>query len=227
MKILIVEDDPEILDVISIAFEIRWPEAVILRTTTGKEAVNLATSQQPDLIVLDLGLPDIDGFDVLREIRLFSNLPIIILTARDEEKDIVKGLERGADDYMVKPFRQLELIARAQALLRRVHQISQTSPESYRELRLGHSMHNLFVDSREIRLTTTEGTIMLHLIKNAEKIVPFKTLAEVVWGTDYDGSHDALRVYIWRLRMKIETRPDTPQYIHTHPGLGYSLRKIP
>ena len=227
MKILIVEDDREILDVISTAFEIRWPEAVILRTTTGKEAVSLVISQQPDLIVLDLGLPDIDGFDVLKEIRLFSNLPIIILTARDEEKDIVKGLERGADDYIVKPFRQLELMARAQALLRRVHQVNQTNLDSYRELHFGYSLHSLFIGSREIKLTITEGTIMSHLIKNAEKVVPFTTLAEAVWGTDYAGSHDALRVYIRRLRMKIETHPETPQYIHTHPGLGYSLRQIP
>jgi two-component system KDP operon response regulator KdpE len=227
MKILIVEDDPEILDVISTAFEIRWPEAVILRVTTGKEAVTFAESQQPDLVVLDLGLPDIDGFEVLRQIRLFTNMPIIILTARDEEKDIVKGLERGADDYMIKPFRQLELLARAQALLRRVYQINQTNPDSYRELRFGHSIHNLFVGNREVKLTTTEGAIMSYLIRNAEKIVPFADLAEVVWGTDYVGSRDAVRVYIRRLRMKIETQPETPRYIHTHPGIGYSLRQSP
>lgn len=196
----------------------------LIRSTKGTEAFVIVETQHPELVVLDLSLPDMDGMDLLKDIRLISNVPVIILTARDEEKDIVKGLERGADDYMVKPFRQLELMARAQALLRRVYQLNQSSSDTYREFRFGQSMHSLFIGNREVKLTTTEGAIMSHLIRNAEKIVPFANLAEVVWGADYVGSHEAVRVYIRRLRMKIEIQPETPEYIHTHPGIGYSLK---
>ena len=225
MLILIVEDDPNVADVISTAFEIRWPQAKIVTTALGHEAVKIVETQRPDLMILDLGLPDIDGFDVLKEVRLFSTIPTIVLTARDEERDVVKGLERGADDYIVKPFRQLELMARAQALLRRSHQMSRVSPESYGTFRFGDSIHNLFVDKTEIKLTTTEGTIMSYLIRNAEKVIPIGSLAEVVWGASYPGSHEAVRVYIRRLRKKIEANPEKPQYIHTHPGSGYSLKQ--
>ena len=224
MNVLIVEDDAEILDMISTAFEIRWPQVTITRISSGKEASTVVENQRPDLVVLDIGLPDIDGFEVLNEIRLVSTVPIIILTARDEEKDIVKGLERGADDYMVKPFRQLELMARAQALLRRSHQLKQGNSESYGIFRFGESTHTLYIGNREEKLTTTEGLIMAHLIRNAEKIVSITNLSEIVWGTDYPGSHEAVRVYISRLRMKIEPQPEKPQYLHTHPGIGYKLQ---
>jgi two-component system, OmpR family, response regulator VicR len=224
MVILIVEDDPTISEVIGMTFEIRWPDVKIVSITSGQQAIEIVEKQHPDLMILDLGLPDIDGFEVLKEVRLFSTVPIIIITARDEEKDIVKALERGADDYIIKPFRQLELMARAQALLRRAHLVSQACPDVYGQFRFGQSIHNLFVDKREIRLTTTEGTIMSHLIRNAEKVVPVSNLAEAVWGSNYPGSHEAVRVYIRRLRKKIETDPENPQYIHTRPGLGYILQ---
>ena len=225
MNVLIVEDDPEICEVISMAFEMRWPQANVVCTDSGKKAITMVENLRPDLMVLDIGLPDIDGFEVLREVRLFSGVPIIILTARDEERDIVKGLERGADDYIVKPFRQLELMARAQALLRRYHQVGQATPETYGIFRFGQSIHSLFIEKREVSLTSTEGIIMSHLIRNAEKVVPASSLAEVVWGADYPGSHEAVRVYVRRLRIKIEPDPNNPKYIHTHPGLGYSLRQ--
>jgi len=225
MIILIVEDDSNISEVIAIAFEIRWPDSKIIVTASGQKAAEIVENQHPDLMILDLGLPDKDGFEVLKEVRLFSTLPIIIVTVRDEEKDIVKALERGADDYLIKPFRQLELMARAQALLRRAHQVSQSCPDTYGQFRFGRSIHNLFIDKREIRLTTTEGTIMSHLIRNAEKVIPVSNLAEVVWGSNYLGSPEAVRVYIRRLRKKIEADPENPQYIHTRPGLGYILHR--
>src|SRR5512141_261595 len=121
MNILMVEDDLETCEVIAVAFSMRWPEAILTRTTFGREAVMLTEGLRPDLVILDTGLQDIDGFEVLREIRLFSSVPVLLLSARDEEKYVVKGLERGADDYIVKPFRQLELLARTQAVLRRYH----------------------------------------------------------------------------------------------------------
>ncbi|MFC1860183.1 response regulator transcription factor [Chloroflexota bacterium] len=111
MKVLIIEDDPEIVEVISLAFQIRWPEVKLVSTNLGEKGVELVESESPDVVILDLGLPDISGYDVLKEIRAFSTVPILILTVRGEETDVVRGLEWGADDYMVKPFRQLELLS--------------------------------------------------------------------------------------------------------------------
>src|SRR4030042_1995566 len=119
MKVLVIEDDREIVDAISLAFQIRWPEAKLISTRLGQKGVELVESESPDIVILDLGLPDINGFEVLQAIRLFSQVPTIILTVRSDEADIVKGLEWGADDYITKPFRQLEFLARVKALIRR------------------------------------------------------------------------------------------------------------
>jgi len=119
MKILIIEDDPQIVEAITLAFQIRWPEAKLISTLQGEKGIELAKNEKPDIVILDLGLPDINGYDVLKQIRMFTNNPILILTARTEESDIVKGLEWGADDYMTKPFHQLELLSRLKALTRR------------------------------------------------------------------------------------------------------------
>jgi len=225
MKFQIVEDNPQIADAVSMALEMRWPEAKIIKASNGKAAIKLAEDENPDLIILDLGLPDIDGFEVLQEIRLFSNAPVIILTVRDEESDIVKCLERGADDYVTKPFRQLELMSRVQAILRRQHLVSSHVLPSYDNLRFGQSIHVFYVGKKRISLTSTEGIILSHLLRNAGKIVTLSSLAEVVWGNDYSGSNEAIRVYIRRIRKKLETEPETPTIIITHPGIGYSIQK--
>ncbi|MCL2150102.1 MAG: response regulator transcription factor [Dehalococcoidia bacterium] len=225
MKILLVEDDSRIAEVIAVAFSVRWPEAEMVSTSLGQEAIIKVETEHPDLMVLDLGLPDIDGFDVLKQVRLFSTVPIIILTARDEESSIVKGLEWGADDYIIKPFRQLELMSRAQALMRRYHLISQVAIPDYRDLHFGQSAHQLFVGKRQVSLTSNEVVLLTHLMRNAEKVVPTSRLADAIWGMDYPGSHEAIRVYIHRLRIKIEDDPNHPQYIHTYPRVGYSLQE--
>jgi DNA-binding response OmpR family regulator len=222
MRVLVVEDDPTVSEIIAIAFEMRWPQAEVIRTSSGKEAVARVGSENPDLVVLDLGLPDEDGFDVLAQIRLFSQIPIIILTARNEESDIIRGLERGADDYITKPFRQLELMSRAQSILRRCHVTSQSLP-SYGLIRFGQSLRELYIGDRKVILTNTESALMHYLISNGGKIVSLSNIGQVIWGTDFAGSHDAIRVYITRLRNKIEKNPKKPVYIITHPGTGYSL----
>lgn len=225
MKILIIEDDPAIIELVSLAFLIRWPEVKLLTTGLGEKGIELVASEAPDIVVLDLGLPDIDGLEVLKQVRLFSTTPVIILTVRAEESDIVKGLEWGADDYIVKPFRQLELMARVQALLRRQQVPAGEIPLVYGPFRLERSMRRLFHDKREINLTSTEGLIIYHLMRNAEKVVTLSRLAEIVWGRDYPGAVGALRVYIRRLRRKIEPDPSRSQFIHTEAGLGYFLKK--
>lgn len=224
MKVLLIEDDREIIDAISLAFRIRWPEAQLVSTRLGQKAVELVESEAPDIVILDLGLPDISGFEVLQQYRRFSNVPTIILTVRADEVDIVKGLEWGADDYIVKPFRQLEFLARVKALIRR-----QSYPEqeviTSGPLRLETATVQLQSDGKEIALTTTEGLILNHLMRNVGHVVTHSSLAEAVWGEDYPGSVDSLKVHIRRLREKIEPDPSNPRFILTRSGIGYYLAR--
>jgi two-component system KDP operon response regulator KdpE len=222
MKVLIIEDDKEIVDAISLAFQIRWPEVKVASTRLGKRGVELVESEAPDIVILDLGLPDINGFEVLRQIRLFSSVPIIILTVRAEEADIVKGLEWGADDYIVKPFRQLELLARVRALIRR-RTPAEEETLAVGPLHLEATTGQLLYNSKEIALTITESRLLSHLMRNAGHVVTHSSLAEAVWGNDYPGATDSLKVHIRRLREKIEADPSHPQLILTKSGVGYFL----
>jgi DNA-binding response OmpR family regulator len=224
VKLLIVEDDEEIVEAISLAFQIRWPEAKIVSTRYGKKGIELVESEQPDIVILDLGLPDINGFDVLRKIRHFSEVPIIIVTVRAEEADIIKGLEWGADDYIIKPFRQLELIARIKAQIRRQGLPGEEKIISG-PLKLNSVTGQLYHHDREISLTVTEARILGHLMRNAGHVVTHTSIAEAVWGDDYPGAADSLKVHIRRLREKIEENPSEPAFIITKPGVGYLLSR--
>ena len=224
MKVLIIEDDRDIVDAISLAFQIRWPEAKVVSTRLGKRGSEMVATESPDLVILDIGLPDTNGFDVLCQIRLFSRVPIIILTVKSDEKDIVRGLESGADEYIVKPFRQLELLARAKALIRR-NNPAEEQRVTFGQLSLDTVTGQLKYGERQIALTLTESRILAHLIRNASYVATHSSLAEAVWGSDYPGSADSLKVHIRRLREKIESDPSKPELIITKPGIGYFLAK--
>jgi len=224
MKVLVIEDDKEIVDAISLAFQIRWPEAKVISTRLGQKGVELVESESPDIVILDLGLPDITGFDVLRQIRQFSSVPTIILTVRAEEADVVKGLEWGADDYITKPFRQLELLARVKSMIRR-HTPAEENLIVFGQLRLDPETAQLQMGDKEIALTVTEKNILAHLMKNAGRVVTHSNLAEAVWGDDYPGATDSLKVHIRRLREKIEEDPGKPRIILTKTGIGYFLAR--
>jgi two-component system KDP operon response regulator KdpE len=224
LKVLLIEDDREIIEAVSLTFRIRWPEANVVSTNLGKKGVELVESEAPDVVILDLGLPDINGFEVLRQIRLFSPVPTIILTVRSEEGDVVKGLEWGADDYIIKPFRQLEFLARVKALIRRQHP-SEEETLACGPLRLDTTTGQLHLDGKEIALTVTENHILSHLMKNIGHVVTHSSLAEAVWGDDYPGAADSLKVHIRRLREKVEADPSHPQFILTKIGIGYFLAK--
>ncbi len=225
MKVLIIEDDPGIVEAVALALKIRWPEAELISTELGEKGVEMVETEAPDMVILDLGLSDISGFDVLKEIRLFSTVPIVILTARTEESNIVKGLEWGADDYMVKPFKQLELLARLKAVVRRQQQPAEGESLVCGALRFSPGTRQLFCGDKEINLTGTEAQILHHLMKNAGRPVSHSSLAEAVWGNDYPDAADALKVHIRRLREKFEADPSHPQFILTKPGIGYLLAK--
>jgi len=225
VRALIVEDDKEVADGISLLLHFYWPEAELMVTSLGREGIELTRSAYPDIIVLDLGLPDISGFEALREIRQFSSVPIIILTVKSEESDIVKGLEWGADDYIVKPYGQLELLARLRARLRDKNHPAEASTLTFGPLRLNAGHRELHCGQKEVDLTAIEAHIMHHLIRSGGHVATYSSLAEEVWGEDYPGSLDSLRVYIRRLREKIEDDPSHPQMILNKPGVGYYLSR--
>jgi two-component system KDP operon response regulator KdpE len=224
-RVLVIEDSPEIIEAISLAFQIRWPEARVTSAKFGMVGADMAISDPGDVVILDLGLPDVSGFDVLKRIRAFSEVPLLILTARVDEDSIVKGLEMGADDYMTKPFKSLELLARVQALTRRAKGHAQDV------LRVDCMVYNpvsfqLFLDNEEINITRTEGLILGHLMRNAGLVVSHTSLAEAIWGDDYPEAEDSIKVHIRRLRQKIEADPSKPVRIQTKVGVGYIMPKF-
>jgi len=225
MKVLVIENDRGIVEAISLAFQIRWPEAKLISTNLGEEGIILVETEKPDVVILDLGLDDISGFDVLKQVRLFSSVPILILTVRADETDIVRGLEWGADDYVVKPFRQLELLSRIRALTRRQGPFNAEMPLVCGNLRLDPATRQLFLNEKEVNLTPTEGAIISHLMKNAGRVVTHSSLAESVWGDDYPDAANSLKVYIRRLREKLETDPGHPKIILTKTGVGYQMAR--
>jgi len=225
MKALIIEDDSQIVEAISLAFRIRWPEAELVSSHLGAKGVELVKNDDPDIVILDLGLPDINGFEVLQQIRAFSHIPIIILTVSREESSIVKGLELGADDYVVKPFKQLELLARIKAMLRRGGAGEEESPLAYGALHFDPATRQATYEQKEVSLTPTEGRILQHLLKHPGRVASHSSLAEAIWSIDYPGAADNMKVYIWRLREKLEQDPGHPQLILTKAGTGYFLAK--
>ena len=223
MKVLIIEDDRRMVEIISLIFHIRWPDAILISTHLGEQGIEMVEKEAPNIVILDLGLPDINGFEVLKSIRLFSSVPIIILTVRGDETDIVMGLELGADEYMVKPFRQSEFLARVKAILRRINLMDDMEPVVVGPLYLRPSMSKLIYGNKAISITRTECIIIYHLMRNVGTVVTYSKLSEIMWGDDYLGATESLRVHIHRLRQKIEKDIANPQIIHTKIGIGYYL----
>jgi two-component system response regulator VicR len=224
-KVLIIEDDDEIVNSISLAFEKDWPEAMLISTRMGEEGIELVETEEPDVVILDLGLPDLDGLDVLKSIRLFSQVPVVVLTVRGEERDVAKGLDVGANDYITKPFRKRELLSRLKAQLRKQTPPDEEAPIVCGALSLDTSTCQLTYGDREISLTVVEGRILEHLMRNAGHVTTYSRLTEAVWGEDYPGAIESLRVYIGYLRTKLEVDPKKPRMIRTKAGVGYSLIK--
>jgi two-component system KDP operon response regulator KdpE len=223
MKIVIVDDDPDIVDSISLIIHMMWPECEIISSGLGCEGLDLVSREMPDAVILDLELPDISGFDVLKEIRLFSHVPVMILSVKATEEDIVKGLEMGANEYLVKPFRQLEFLARLKLLIKKQDPSYIMQRFNIGKWQFDPSGHKLLVSDKVVNLTNTESAILSHLVTNRGKVVTFSSLAELLWQEEYPGYKDAIQVYIRRLRKKIEIDPSNPALIHTQTGIGYYL----
>ena len=224
MKILIVEDAPEVVESVRIGLTLQWRDVDVLSIGEGEAAVHLVEREAPDLVLLDIGLPDIDGYEVLRQIRAFSDVPVIILTARDDTMDKVKGLELGADDYVTKPFNHLELMARVKAVLRRLEMPPPTSrAPSFRsgDLEVDFARQEARLRGERLDLTPTEYKLLYHLVRNAGHVLQHATLLAKVWGREYVDEVDYIRVYIRRLREKLGDDPENPRFIRTERGLGY------
>jgi DNA-binding response OmpR family regulator len=221
MKALIVDDDRVLADVV--AFALRREGFQVIQAYDGLSALQRWAEDKPDLIVLDVNLPKMDGFTVCQRIRKEADTPIIMLTVRGEDDDIVHGLELGADDYIPKPFSPRQLVARAQAVLRRAGQATSPAPRQAGNLFLSPSRREVKIgDSEPVALTALEGRLLDCLIINAGQILTIDALIDHVWGAQ-GGDRDMLRQLIRRLRRKIEPDPANPIYIQTVPGLGYGL----
>ena len=221
MKVLIIEDDSGVAEIIITCLQLRWPEATTSVAALGNQGIEKVKSGAFDIVLLDLNLPDIDGMEVLKHIRSFSNVPTIIVTVRGEEEDQAKGLEMGADDYIVKPFKPRDLVARVNSLLRRSHLpetavSSQSIVRGKLTLRLADSEVQLGAEA--VRLTKQECKLLYTLMKDAENTLSSTNIIQEVWGTDYT-STDTLRTYIRRLRDKLKDKP--PQIILNQRGGGY------
>lgn len=224
MKVLIIEDDANIVDFLCSAFQVGWPEIRIETAKNGAEGLSAVNKIAPDIILLDLGLPDIDGFDVLKRIRLFSNTPVIIVTVSGNENYVVRGLNLGADDYVIKPLRPLELIARMKSLLGKRLK-SEDLSINIGDLRFGASLRELKKGDSRITLTDTEGRLLYILMKNAGSVVTYSQIATELWGISDLGYQQNLKVHIRHIRQKVEDEPGHPKLILNRLNTGYILMK--
>jgi two-component system KDP operon response regulator KdpE len=219
--ILVVDDDNGLRELIRINLE--HEGYGVIQAANGVQCVTVVREQRPDMVILDVMMPEMDGLEACGKVREFSQIPILMLTAKVQSDDVITGLDRGADDYLIKPFNIDELSARIRALLRRV-------PPVYRPLSAGDGQITIDQQKREVRvrhepvdLTPTEYHLLLILAENAGKVVEHETLLRAVWGQEYTKDNDYLKVYIWHLRRKIELDPRNPRLLLTEWGVGYRL----
>jgi len=226
MKLLIIEDDQEIIEVVSLAIQIRWSDVQIATTHLGEKGIEMVAEERPDVVILDLGLPDISGYDVLKRVRVFSDVPVVILTSRDDETDVIKGLEWGADDYISKPFRQMELVSRIKAVLRRAGPAAEENAPQQPDFVAGklvidYNNRVVTYDGEVVKLTPTEYQILYHLTKNSERVLTSRTLLSKVWGREYIDEKEYLKVHISNLRRKLGDDPTSEALIVNERGIGY------
>jgi len=229
--ILAADDDPQLLRLMSRNLEFEGYE--VLSASDGQQALAQIEGQPLDLVLLDVMMPKMDGFTVCHRVREFSSVPIIIVTARGQDQDKVRGLDLGADDYLTKPFSVEELLARVRAVLRRSQIASKEGTQGLQamastgELTIDYSQHLVTLAEKEVTLTPTEYAIIAYLAQNMGRIVTQDLLLEHVWGAEYLGESHMLQVNINRLRRKLEADPSQPRYILTKVGVGYSLAGLP
>jgi len=224
MKVLVIDDESVIVEAVELGLSLHWREVEVLKAGDTERGLDLVERERPDLVLLDIGLPGKDGYQALKEIRAFSDVPVIMLTARDDAMDKVRGLELGADDYVTKPFNHLELLARIKAVLRRLDMPTPTDRlPSFKagDLEVDFGAAEARLQGRRLELTPTEYKLLYHLVRNAGHVLAHGTLLAKVWGREYVDEVDYVRVYMRRLREKLGDDPEHPRYLRTERGVGY------
>jgi two-component system KDP operon response regulator KdpE len=227
ITVLIVDDEPRLVDVVRITLEIDGYR--VITAANGLEACERLKSDLPDLVVLDVMMPEMDGFETLQRIRAVSSVPVLMLTVRSEEADRIRGLEIGADDYLAKPFSSRELQSRVKALLRRT--FTPAPPRKTRivvdeDLTIDFGSREVWVRGAKVTLRPTEYRLLYHLVNNAGRLMTHEALLAKVWGPEYRDESHYLRLYITYLRQKLERNPQQPKYILTERGMGYRFREV-
>ncbi|MGH2771554.1 MAG: response regulator [Actinomycetota bacterium] len=220
IRVLLVDDEPQIIRALRTSLEVR--DYDVVSTGTGKEAVRLVADSEPDIVVLDLGLPDMEGSEVLTKIRSFSSVPVVVLTIREEQEEKVAILESGADDYVTKPFGMEELVARMRAVMRRATADEDAkSVLTFGEFEVDLSRRLVRRNGLAVHVTPKEYGILEALVTNPGKLLTHRWLLNRVWGPGYDAEVEYLRVFVAGLRKKLEADPSRPRWILTDPGVGY------
>ena len=229
-QILVVEDDPPIRNLI--ATTLKTHEYKYLLAKNGEEAILQASSYAPDVVFLDLGLPDIDGVEIIKRIREWSNMPIIVISARSEDEDKIEALDAGADDYLTKPFSVEELLARLRVMQRRIallksdSEINEKSVYTNGRLKIDYAAGCAYIEDAELKLTPIEYKLLCLLAQNTGKVLTHKYITQKIWGSAWDSNVASLRVFMATLRKKLEDENASVVYIQTHVGIGYRLLKV-
>ncbi len=223
VRILVVEDESPIRKFLRISLESNG--FAMQEAETAEQGLRMASAEPPDAVILDLGLPDADGLDVIRRLREWTSVPIIVLSARGREADKIAALDGGADDYLTKPFGVGELLARLRVAMRHSSRVAQSEEPTFQVggLRVDLAARRVFIEEQEVHLTPTEYRLLTTLIRHVGKVVTHRQLLKEVWGPDSVEENQYLRVYLGQLRRKIERDPARPRYLLTEPGVGYRL----
>ena len=224
-KVLVVDDDTLLVRLIE--HNLSQIDIQVIKAYSGYEGIPLVRSQQPDLVILDIVLPDIDGWEVLQRIRQISKVPILMLTIKENEEDIVRSLDQGADDYCTKPVGMRELASRVQAIFRRaeLYRVQNQAEFADNFLRVNLAEQRVFKNGEEVRLTPMEFNLLHYLLTRAGKFVKPREILGQIWGAEYVDDVDLLRTCIWQLRRKLEPSPAQPRYIINRPGFGYEFNR--
>ena len=229
-QILVVEDDPPIRNLI--ATTLKTHEYKYLLAKNGEEAILQASSYAPDVVFLDLGLPDIDGIEIIKRIREWSNMPIIVISARSGDEDKIEALDAGADDYLTKPFSVEELLARLRVMQRRIallksdSEINEKSVYTNGRLKIDYAAGCAYIEDAELKLTPIEYKLLCLLAQNTGKVLTHKYITQKIWGSAWDSNVASLRVFMATLRKKLEDENASVVYIQTHVGIGYRMLKV-
>ena len=229
LRILVVEDDIPIRNLISTTLKAH--DYKYITAKDGENAIIQASTHNPDIILLDLGLPDTDGVEIIKKIRTWSNVPIIVISARNEDSDKINALDNGADDYLTKPFSVEELLARIRVTARRLAMLQSNSGTNDSvfingKLKIDYAAGCVFIDDKELHLTPIEYKLLCLMSQNLGKVLTHTFITQKVWGSSWDNDVASLRVFMATLRKKLEATPNSPQYIQTHIGVGYRMIKV-